>query len=84
MNTAVKELDSLPISNRLIKNIHGILLDSVRGETKLPGEFRRSQNWIGGASLATAYFIPPHNEEVNDLMSDLEKFLHNEEIFYLI
>ena len=81
MNTAVKELDSLPISNRLIKNIHGILLDSVRGETKLPGEFRRSQNWIGGASLATAYFIPPHHEKVNDLMSDLEKFLHNEEIF---
>ena len=81
MNTAIKKLDSLPISNRLIRNIHGILLDSVRGETKLPGEFRRSQNWIGGASLATAYFIPPHHEEVNELMSDLEKFLHNDEIF---
>ena len=81
MNHAIKELYSLPISNRLIKNIHAILLNSVRGETKLPGEFRKSQNWIGGASLATAYFIPPHFEQVNELMSDLEKFLHNEEIF---
>ena len=81
MNTAIKELETLPISNRLIKNIHAILLNSVRGEAKQPGEFRRSQNWIGGASLATAYFIPPHYNEVGELMSDLEKFLHNEEIF---
>ncbi|WP_150467387.1 Fic family protein [Francisella sp. SYW-9] len=81
MNHAIKELDNIPISNRLIKNIHAILLDSVRGETKLPGEFRKSQNWIGGTSLATAYFIPPHYEEVNDLMGDLEIFLHNEDIF---
>lgn len=81
MNTAIKELESLPISNRLIKNIHSILLNSVRGEAKQPGEFRKSQNWIGGASLATAYFIPPHEMQVSELMSDLEKFLHNEEIF---
>ena len=81
MNSAVKELETLPISNRLIKNIHAILLNSVRGESKQPGEFRKSQNWIGGASLTTAYFIPPHHNEVNELMSDLEKFLHNEEIF---
>ncbi len=81
MNNAVKELETLPISNRLIKNIHGILLNSVRGEAKQPGEFRKSQNWIGGASLSTAYFIPPHHNEVNELMSDLEKFLHNEEVF---
>lgn len=81
MNTAIKELETLPISNRLIKNIHSILLNSVRGEAKQPGEFRRSQNWIGGASLATAYYIPPHHNEVGELMSDLEKFLHNEEIY---
>jgi len=81
MNTAIKELEHLPISNRLIKNIHSILLNSVRGEAKQPGEFRKSQNWIGGASLTTAYFIPPHYNEVSDLMSDWEKFLHNEEIF---
>jgi len=81
MNTAIKELESLPISNRLIKNIHAILLNSVRGEAKQPGEFRKSQNWIGGASLTTAYFIPPHEMQVSDLMSDWEKFLHNEEIF---
>ena len=81
MNSAIKELETLPISNRLIKNIHAILLNSVRGEAKQPGEFRKSQNWIGGASLATAYFIPPHQNVVNELMSDLEKFLHNEEIF---
>lgn len=81
MNNAIKELETLPISNRLIKNIHAILLNSVRGEAKQPGEFRKSQNWIGGASLATAYFIPPHEMQVSELMSDLEKFLHNEDIF---
>jgi Fic family protein len=81
MNNALKELDTLLISNHLIKNIHAILLNSVRGETKQPGEFRQSQNWIGGANLATAYFIPPHHELIADLIGDLEKFLHNEEIY---
>lgn len=80
INDAIKELNRLPISSRLIKSTHKQLLDSVRGEHKLPGEFRRSQNWIGGNSLADAKFVPPHHQYVDELMGDLEKFLNNEEI----
>jgi Fic family protein len=80
MDEAIEQLKTLPLSNRLIKDVHKILLSNVRGEGKYPGEFRRSQNWIGGSSLSDAVFIPPAHEEVPNLMSDLELFLHNREI----
>ncbi len=80
MNHAIQRMEKLPISSRLLKESHKILMDNVRGEHKLPGEFRSSQNWIGGASINDAVFIPPPSHEVNSLMGDLENFIHSEEI----
>lgn len=80
MNSSIKALDKLPLSNRLLKQTHKSLMRGVRGNRKTPGEFRKSQNWIGGASLRDAVFIPPHESGVDDLMADLEKFLHNENL----
>jgi Fic family protein len=74
MNEAVKMLHTLPFSTRLIRQAHKILLHGVRGQHKQPGEFRRSQNWIGGASLSDAVFIPPVHTEIGNLMSDIEHF----------
>ena len=77
MNVAVNLLEKLPFSSRLIREIHKTLLQGVRGEHKLPGEFRTSQNWIGGASINDAVFVPPTFDTVHELMSDLENFANN-------
>lgn len=82
MEWAVLALDKLPFSARLIREAHKVLLQGVRGEKKQPGEFRTSQNWIGGATINDAVFVPPVHTTVPELMSDIEKFLHNEEIHF--
>jgi Fic family protein len=79
MNEAVAELQTLPFSSRLIRQTHKILLQGVRGKEKRPGEFRISQNWIGGATINDARFIPPPHTEVPALISDLEKFANDEQ-----
>ena len=71
--------EGFPLSNRLIREIHAELLSRGRGSDKLPGEFRRSQNWIGGSRPGTAYYVPPPHNAVPDCMGELEKFLHAQE-----
>lgn len=80
LNQALARLDTLPLSSRLLRETHRTLLQGVRGEHKLPGEFRTSQNWIGGATLNDAVFVPPHFADLGRLMGDLENFLHNDAI----
>ena len=72
--------NGFPVCNRLIRDIHRILLNGVRGEKKTPGEFRISQNWIGGTMPSTAAYVPPLVEDVADCLKDLELFINNEEI----
>ncbi len=82
LNSAIENLKKLPFSSRLIKETHKTLLAGVRGKYKLPGCFRTSQNWIGGATISDATFIPPSFDTVNDYMSDIEKFAHSEEFYF--
>lgn len=71
--------DDFPVSNRLIREVHAILMEEGRGSSKSPGEFRRSQNWIGGRRPGNAFFVPPPDTHVQDCMADLERFLHAED-----
>ena len=82
LNSAITSLEKLPFSSRLIRETHKILLQGVRGKHKLPGEFRSSQNWIGGASINDATFIPPIHSDINEYMGDLENFAHNSESYF--
>lgn len=79
MHHGLKRLPNFPLSLRLIREIHAKLLEGVRGSHRTPGEFRRSQNWIGpkGCTLQTATFVPPPVPEMHDALSNLEKFLHD-------
>ena len=78
MGHGIGRLDDLPVSIRLIREVHGILLASGRGSASDPGEFRRTQNWVGGTRPGNARFVPPPPERVAVLMSDLEKFIHDD------
>jgi Fic family protein len=87
MKYGMKRLAELPLSLRLLREIHGILLSGVRGSKRNPGEFRTSQNWIGssGCNLATATFVPPPVDEMTSALGDLENYMHSEsEIPHLI
>ena len=78
---AVKRLETLPLCNRLLRETHAVLMEGVRGQEKYPSEFRRSQNWIGGqgSSLKTARYVPPAPEDMEQAMSDLEKYINSED-----
>ena len=78
---AIERLQTLPLCNRLIKETHAVLMEGVRGQEKSPGEFRYSQNWIGGqgSTLRNARYIPPNPEDMIDAMSDLEKYMNSED-----
>jgi Fic family protein len=79
MNHGLQRLrDNFPLSNRLLREMHGILSAEGRGAEKTPGEFRRSQNWIGGTRPGNAVFVPPPPQDVDGCMGDLESFLHSD------
>ena len=80
INYGIKRINELPVCTRLIKEIHSILMQGVRGEHKNPGEYRTSQNWIGGNKPSNAIYVPPIPSEVGSCLSDLEKFINNDNI----
>ena len=80
MRQSMEALRHLPFSTRLLKQAHATLLSGVRGKDKMPGDFRSSQNWIGGSNPGNARFVPPIHESVPELMGDLETFAHNDEL----
>jgi Fic family protein len=82
MNEAVTKLQTLPFSARLIRETHKTLMQGVRGKHKQPGEFRHSQNWIGGAGINDAVFVPPVHSSVEELVGDIEKFVHNDQQYF--
>ncbi|MFW6134870.1 MAG: Fic family protein [Elusimicrobiota bacterium] len=77
MNYGAKRLDTLPLSLRLIRELHKILLSDTRGAYKNPGEFRKTQNWIGGRTIEMASYVPPPPDRLNELLDNFEKYLHN-------
>jgi Fic family protein len=82
MKEAIANLQVLPFSSRLIRETHRTLLQGVRGKHKQPGEFRQSQNWIGGATISDAIFVPPVHSSIGELMSDIEQFVHNDTQYF--
>jgi len=82
MNQAITKLKRLPFSARLIRDAHKTLLQGVRGKHKQPGEFRKSQNWIGGATISDAIFIPPVHTSIDELMGDIEQFAHDDTKYF--
>ncbi len=80
INYGIDRVKELPVCTRMIKEIHSILLKDVRGEHKSPGEYRTSQNWVGGSRPSNAVYVPPIPSEVSNCLSDLEKFINNENI----
>ena len=82
MNEAIAKLQTLPFSARLVRETHKTLLRGVRGKQKQPGAFRKSQNWIGGATINDAVFVPPVHTSIGELMGDIEQFVHTDSRYF--